>query len=104
MHRVSHRAKNDQFSKELVLNAEDTKNILSAVQATRDLSRLLNLMDINNSLSNTLAGLINQNTSNTNQQVNITASFPAVNSRIEIEEAFSNLINRASQYAFSTRK
>ena len=41
---------------------------------------------------------------NTDQNVYITASFPAVNSRVEIEEALSNLVNRASQYAFNTRK
>jgi hypothetical protein len=33
------------------------------------------------------------------QQVHIEASFPGVQDRNEIEEAFNNLVNRASQYA-----
>jgi hypothetical protein len=33
------------------------------------------------------------------QQVHIEASFPGVQDRNEIEEAFNTLINRASQYA-----
>ena len=33
------------------------------------------------------------------QNVHIEASFPAVQDRNEIEEAFNTLINRASQYA-----
>ena len=90
--------------KELVLNAQDTKNILSAVQATRDMSELLKLMSVNSALSNTLNGLTSQNISDLDQKVYINATFPSVNSRLEIEEAFSNLINRASQYSFNTRK
>ena len=90
--------------KELILNAEDTKNILSAVHATRDMSNLLKLMNINGILSNTLNNLTNSNMLETDQKVYINATFPAVNSRLEIEEAFSNLINRASQYSFNTRK
>ena len=90
--------------KELILNAEDTKNILSAVESARDITKLLRLIDTNVTLSNTLSGLTRQNISDVNQQVHITATFPSVNSRVEIEEAFSNLINRASQYSFNTRK
>ena len=33
------------------------------------------------------------------QSVHIEASFPGVSERSEIEEAFNNLINQASQYA-----
>jgi hypothetical protein len=33
------------------------------------------------------------------QTVTIEANFPGVSSRTEIEEAFSTLVNRASQYA-----
>ena len=33
------------------------------------------------------------------QEVTIHANFPNVSSRTEIEEAFSTLVNRASQYA-----
>jgi len=33
------------------------------------------------------------------QTVTITAEFPNVSNHLEIEEAFNNLVNRASQYA-----
>ena len=39
------------------------------------------------------------NTNTLEQKVEITAEFPNVNDRYEIEEAFNNLVNRASQYA-----
>ena len=39
-----------------------------------------------------------------NQQVSIQASFPNVSSRMEIEQAFENLVNLASQHAFDTRR
>lgn len=38
------------------------------------------------------------------QMVHITADFPGVSSTAEIEEAFNNLINAASQYAFRTER
>ena len=42
----------------------------------------------------------NNSTSQTvEQNVHIEASFPGVSDRNEIEEAFNNLINTASQYA-----
>ena len=41
----------------------------------------------------------NPNTNTLEQKVEITAEFPNVNDRYEIEEAFNNLVNRASQYA-----
>ena len=36
---------------------------------------------------------------NLEQEVTIHAAFPSVKDRNEIEEAFNNLVNRASQYA-----
>jgi hypothetical protein len=39
-----------------------------------------------------------------NQNVNIQASFPGVSSRAEIEQAFANLVNMASQHAYNTRR
>ena len=90
--------------KELVLNAEDTKNILAAVESTRTMANLLKLINTNNALSGALSNLTNSNIFSTDQNVHITATFPSVNSRVEIEQAFSNLINRASQYSFNTRK
>ena len=41
----------------------------------------------------------NPNANTLEQKVEITAEFPNVNDHYEIEEAFNNLINTASQYA-----
>ena len=74
--------------KELVLNAEDTKNILASVAMLRNLTNA-NLSQLNaNSISggNTLE-----------QNVHIEANFPNVSNSNEIEEAFNNLVNIAAQ-------
>ena len=89
--------------KELVLNAEDTANMLTAVQITR---AMLDTIDLNArqasfGLGNLIATSIKDEKSNTlQQQVAITAEFPNVQNHTEIEEAFNNLINQASQYAY----
>ena len=91
--------------KELVLNAEDTKNILSAVNVVRSLDSLLSGLNANiPTLNNNIVGLNNMKNNGSNlvgQNVNITASFPNVSARKQIEDALNNLINRASQYAFN---
>ena len=38
------------------------------------------------------------------QQVHIDATFPNVQNSNEIEEAFNNLVNIASQHAFKTKR
>jgi hypothetical protein len=43
--------------------------------------------------------LLHNNSEILEQNVHIEASFPGVSDRNEIEEAFNNLINTASQYA-----
>ena len=50
-------------------------------------------------LSSPGIGNFGRNAEAIEQQVHIEASFPAVQDRNEIEEAFNTLINRASQYA-----
>lgn len=88
--------------KELILNSEDTKNLLSAVHLTRE---MLNTIDINARQASigfgTLsAGFIKEeNNSTLEQQVHITAEFPNVTDHYEVEEALNNLINTSSQYA-----
>ena len=81
--------------KELVLNADDTRNILDAVNIVRDMSGLLqNIIPIN--FPN-----VTQSTSTANnfdQNVHITAEFPSVTSSREIEMALESLTSRASQY------
>jgi hypothetical protein len=71
--------------KELVLNAEDTKNILSAVNVVRSLDSLLSGLNANiPTLNNNIVGLNNMKNNGNNlvgQNVNITASFPNVSAR-----------------------
>ncbi len=89
-------------SKELVLNESDTANMLTAVQITR---AMLDTIDLNArqasfGLGNLVASGIRDDKSQTLQQeVKITAEFPNVQDHTEIEQAFNNLINQASQYA-----
>lgn len=88
--------------KELVLNAHDTENFLQAVDIVRNLNESLDLgaLSMSKGLGNITARGLDQNTAQTiDQNVSIQASFPNVQDRNEIEEAFNNLINKASQYA-----
>ena len=96
-------------SKELVLNADDTKNMLDAVNVVRHI-----VASLDGSMNARVAGMaINPDISQAlsqvggasaiDQNVTISASFPNVSSHTEIEQAFENLVNRASQAAWSTR-
>lgn len=91
--------------KELVLNKEDTANILKAVNAVRSLSSSILkdiftnsgfLMDLLSNMSS--APSINPN-GQLEQNVRIEASFPNVSSKDEIEAAFTDLVNQAAQFA-----
>lgn len=86
--------------KELVLNQNDTQNLLSTVSLIRELVSMIDAQAANASLFNLMSSPSpNTNTNTLEQKVEITAEFPNVNDRYEIEEAFNNLVNRASQYA-----
>ena len=85
--------------KELVLNAQDTENILKSVDLVRSLTNQIAVPALDNTskLNSLLGGF---NTSETlEQNVVITAEFPNATNHSEIEEAFDNLINMATQYA-----
>ena len=87
--------------KELVLNAKDTENLLETITILRELMKAI---DLNASWASMGIGLLNAaGVSNNNQileqQVEIHAEFPNATDRYEIEEAFTSLVNRASQYA-----
>ena len=89
--------------KELVLNKEDTQNILSAVDIVRTLDSLSKNIQDNTQAANyvrALGSFDNSGSGMLDQNVKIQAHFPNVSSSSEIEEAFNNLVNRASQYAF----
>lgn len=87
--------------KELVLNASDTENMLDAVKIIRDISRTIDLqaMVTSQGLSSLLPGSVSLGTNTLDQNVHIDATFPNVTDHNEIEEAFHNLIGKASQFA-----
>lgn len=105
-------------SKELVLNADDTKNFLSGINTIRDLSSSVggSIQDaVLKAVANTalslgsikasgVMGNIANNNSSTDNVFNITAEFPNANSVDDIREAILSLPNIASQYANSTLK
>ena len=97
--------------KELVLNAEDTQNILSAVSLVRSMDDIfgsiaeqldgdgLAAMAL---LGSRIGGIGAPAPANTNLEQHVTiesVSFPGVTSSREIEEAFESLINDAAQWA-----
>jgi hypothetical protein len=85
--------------KELVLNAEDTKNILSAVDIVRTMRDALNFITNDSSLPNFAKNLASMSSSSQlEQNVHITATFPNVVNSNEIQIALENLTSKASQY------
>ena len=95
--------------KELILNATDTENILSAVNAIRDIAGLNEAIDqtIASSIGRMIAETVytknnNINTNNTNDNsnnvFNITAEFPNADDVQTIKDAILSLPNIASQY------
>lgn len=90
--------------KELVLNKQDTKNILNAVSLVRTITNNLasNLMSQINSIGkfeNMTKTFMNDKFNQIEQNVKIQANFPNVNSKQEIEDAFAELVNMAAQRA-----
>ena len=87
--------------KEIVLNKMDTKNILDIVSMVREMTSS-SLRGANGMMSGIMEALasVTNNSTNNNQNVHITAEFPNVRVASEIEEAFNNLTNIASQHAF----
>ena len=84
--------------KELVLNKEDTKNLLNAVNVMRTITdaigtkvlERLSIASSNNNFANNVNGMLDQN-------VHIEANFPNVKNSHEIEDALNNLVNMAAQ-------
>ncbi len=86
--------------KELILNPSDTENFLASMNV---LERILQVLDLQ-AVSSQLGGLLTSpgftgGGGTLEQNVHIEASFPNATNHSEIEEAFSNLVNLASQYA-----
>lgn len=84
--------------KENVFDKYDTLNLLNAAQILRTLDLQTNLFS--KGLGNIITPWINDLKSQTlEQNVHIDATFPNVQDHNEIELAFDNLINKATQYA-----
>ena len=82
--------------KELVLNKEDTNNLLKIIEIVR------NVIDGNVATAgfgSLRAAGISTNNETLEQNVTITAEFPNATDHNEIEQAFDSLINRAAQFA-----
>ena len=88
--------------KELVLNANDTNNMLNAITILRDITANLGATLLNKmaAISAGNPSSIGQDlsASGMEQNVIINAEFPNATSSKEIEDALNNLVNRASQH------
>ena len=87
--------------KELVLNAQDTPNILDAVGIVRDIAKAIDINALSAMVNGglTAATFSNGKEEVLEQNVHITAEFPNATDKHEILEAFDNVINLAAQYA-----
>ena len=86
--------------KELVLNKEDTANMLATVGFVRDLIEMISINATSSGgIGNLLLGGVASGGNYLDQNVTIHAEFPNATNHSEIEEAFQNLIGLAGQYA-----
>lgn len=85
--------------KELVLNKQDTVNMLQTVEFVRDLVQMIGANASVNSLNDLFASKVSPGGNHLDQNVTIHAEFPNAVDHSEIEEAFQNLIGLAGQYA-----
>lgn len=85
--------------KELVLNASDTANMLDIVNVVRDIVRQIDAQALYSRGRRFDLPRIETRAETLEQNVHIEANFPNATSHQEIEQAFDNLINLASQYA-----
>ena len=94
--------------KELVLNKDDTENILSTVDIVRGISDSIsdNLSALAASQTPTLSNPLPQEKEpdTLQQEVHITAEFPNAADKDEIMAAFDNLVNVASQRIMTIKK
>ena len=85
--------------KELVLNASDTANMLDIVNIVRDIMQQIDAQALYSRGRRFDLPRIETRAETLEQNVHIEANFPNATSHQEIEQAFDNLINLASQYA-----
>lgn len=85
--------------KELVLNKFDTENMLNMVNTLRDIDWRAKIAELWPAIEEKFIMPALNQAEELLQEVHIEANFPGVSDRNELEEAFHNLINTASQYA-----
>lgn len=86
--------------KEIVLNKEDTSNLLTAVDMIRQVAKIIDLNAYSSAgFGSSLIGLASGSAGQFEQNVHITAEFPNATNREEIYAAFTDIVNLASQYA-----
>ena len=93
--------------KELVLNADDTKNILDSVNIVRTITDKVAAITGAAAASmsaSSAAGLMSTIGQTILQDVVIHADFPAVEDAAQIKQAFNELVNLASQRASTNRR
>ena len=85
--------------KELVLNPQDTENFLAGINILREITRMIDLQA--NAMASPMGFAMpfaSHGGSGLEQNVHISASFPGVQDRNEIEIALRSLVNEASQF------
>lgn len=85
--------------KEIVLNKDDTENLLDTVAMVRQIVARLGQQAAWTAFRDLNAGGATSSVQTLEQNVHIEASFPNATDHNEIEQAFENLVNLASQYA-----
>ena len=85
--------------KELILNKKDTENILKSVDMVRHISTLIDARAAFNAANFPYTANIGHMERDISQNITINAEFPDATDRNEIQAAFENLFNRASQFA-----
>lgn len=85
--------------KELVLNKNDTSNLLTTITLLHDLMARLDQASVWSALRELIPASAATATEILEQNVHIEASFPNAVDHNEIEQAFENIVNLASQYA-----
>lgn len=88
-------------SKELVLNAQDTENMLAIIDMVRQISNAIDTNALSTLMSSglTAASVNTKEKDILEQHVTITAEFPNATDKDSILDAFDNVINLAAQYA-----
>jgi hypothetical protein len=86
--------------KEIVLNKDDTANLLSAVDMIRQIAKVIDLNAYSSAgFGSSILTAGSGSAGQFEQNVHITAEFPNATNREEIYAAFNDIVNLASQYA-----